>query len=186
MKWFKKEEGVSTVCTLVENYAKEYAEEYAKVEVCGLFGPLLITKPFQWASTCSWTLPLLPPLGPIVSSPHIALSPSPSLTFIQVCCIVSSCSVIHSSSLEPLPSSLLCLLPFHLLRLFVCLTLSIYPSMAAIPSVGNLWLLLCYLRDISYPIPNPKTLDGLGDLVLCVCFVFKGVLRWHWRHLWLL
>lgn len=30
MKWFKKEEGVSTVCTLVENYAKEYAEEYAK------------------------------------------------------------------------------------------------------------------------------------------------------------
>lgn len=30
MKYFKKEEGVSTVCTLVENYAKEYAEEYAK------------------------------------------------------------------------------------------------------------------------------------------------------------
>ena len=30
MKWFKKEEGVSTVCTLVENYAKDYAEEYAK------------------------------------------------------------------------------------------------------------------------------------------------------------
>lgn len=26
MKWFKKEEGVSTVCTLVENYAKEYAK----------------------------------------------------------------------------------------------------------------------------------------------------------------
>ena len=37
LKWFKKEEGVSTVCTLVENYAKEYAEEYAKEYACLLY-----------------------------------------------------------------------------------------------------------------------------------------------------
>lgn len=46
MKWFKKEEGVSTVCTLVENYAKEYAEEYAKAQMVNA-AKLLIKKDFS-------------------------------------------------------------------------------------------------------------------------------------------
>lgn len=43
MKYFKKEEGVSTVCTLVENYAKEYAKEYAKDQMVNA-AKLLIKK----------------------------------------------------------------------------------------------------------------------------------------------